>query len=115
MKEWGKKLPLWAFAAALLALAALMLLEPSAQGSSTQEERRIAEALSAMAGAGEVKVVLYYAQQDSFSAPAVPTGALVVAQGADDMGVRLNLIRAMRTLLGLPEKAVDVFAMEGEI
>jgi hypothetical protein len=35
----------------------------------------------------------------------------VVAQGADDLAVRLELIRAVRTLLGLPEAAVDVFAM----
>ena len=39
-------------------------------------------------------------------------GAVVVAEGADDLWVRLSLIRAMRTLLGLPESAVDVFVME---
>ena len=48
------------------------------------------------------------------SAGSAPTGALVVAEGADDMQVRLNLIRAVRTLLGLPETAVDVFVMEGK-
>ena len=42
------------------------------------------------------------------------TGAVVVAEGADDLSVRLSLIRAVRTLLGLPESAVDVFVMEEE-
>jgi hypothetical protein len=36
---------------------------------------------------------------------------VVVAQGADALSVRLELIRAARTLLSLPEEAVDVFVM----
>ena len=78
---------------------------------ASQQEQRIAEVLSAMAGAGRVEVALYYARETTGSS-GEPTGALVVAQGADDMQVRLNLIRAVRTLLGLPENAVDVFVME---
>ena len=39
-------------------------------------------------------------------------GAVVVAQGAGNMEVKLNLIRAVRTLLTLEESAVDVFVME---
>ena len=115
MKGSLNRLAVWIAAAAAAALLALML----AQGESstaTQQERRIAGALSAMAGAGKVEVVLYYAPQTAaaFSAASetAPTGALIVAEGAEDMAVRLNLIRAVRTLLGLPETAVDVFAME---
>lgn len=118
MKGSLGKLPVW-----LMAMAAAVLLAFALQNgqssSATQQERRIAQVLSAIAGAGKVEVALYYAEQanSAFSAQMaeVPTGALVVAEGADDMSVRLELIRAMRTLLGLPENAVDVFVMEGDL
>ena len=100
--------------AAALALAALCLVFSSG-GSQTasQEERRIAEVLSAISGVGKVEVVLYHNRQNAFEDDNLPTGAVVVAQGAEDVEVRLQLIRAVRTLLSLPENAVDVFAMEG--
>ena len=41
-----------------------------------------------------------------------PVGAVIVAQGADQVAVRLNLIRAAETLLGLSAREVDVFQME---
>ncbi len=76
----------------------------------------MAEVLSAMAGAGRVEVALFY-ETEAVTAfggggKSRPTGAVVVAEGAGDMQVRLELIRAARTLLGLPEAAVDVFVME---
>ena len=118
MKGNGSKLPVWILAAAA-ALLMLMLLGTEETGAASQQEKRIAEVLSAMAGAGRVEVALYYAQPEtdafSSSASGSPTGALIVAEGAGDIAVRLNLIRAVRTLLGLPEAAVDVFEMEGEI
>lgn len=117
MKESLGKTPLWIVAGAVVMLAILML--KSTDGvTATQEEQRIASVLSAMAGAGRVEVALYYGQSDadafSSTAGSAPTGALVVAEGAGDMAVRLELIRAVRTLLGLPETAVDVFMMEDE-
>ncbi len=117
MKGSINRLPVWIAAVAAAVLLALTMVQP--QGSSaSQQEKRIAEVLSAIAGAGKVEVVLYYAPQETdvfaSSASASPTGAVVVAQGAEDMAVRLRLIRAVRTLLGLPETAVDVFAMEEE-
>ena len=106
------KYPLW-IAAVLAALAVLLIGSTDSNGATTQE-RRIAQVLSAMEGAGKVEVALYFSQQDSFSASAAPAGAVIVAQGAEDLAVRLNLIRAVRTLLGLSEQAVDVFLMEGD-
>ena len=103
-----KALP-W-MAAALAALLALLLAGGGGEGTAgSQEERRIAEVLGAIAGAGKVEVALFYGGETDG-----PTGAVVVAQGADDLTVRLSLARAARTLLGLPESAVDVFVMEAE-
>ncbi|MDD3412128.1 MAG: hypothetical protein PHY12_15090 [Eubacteriales bacterium] len=99
-----------------IVVAALLWMAFS-QGQSTgasHEEKRIADVLSAMSGAGRVEVALYYEQADGLSGQSKPCGAVAVAQGADDMQVRLRLIRALRTLLGLPENAVDVFAMKEE-
>lgn len=109
----AKALP-W-LAAALAALLALAVAGGGSEGgTATSEERRIAEVLSAMEGAGKVEVALFYATaQDGLGARGgAPTGAVVVAQGAGDLSVRLRLTRAVRTLLGLPETAVDVFVME---
>ena len=97
--------------AAVLAVAALLLM-----GGGGDKGMASQEVLGAMAGAGKVEVALFYGgETDALGARTTgPTGAVVVAEGADDLSVRLSLIRAMRTLLGLPESAVDVFVMEEE-
>lgn len=104
-------------AVGLLALAgALAMVQPGKDGGTgTAEERRVADILGAIAGAGRVEVALFYApSSDGLTGGKNEqlTGAVVVADGARDMEVRLNLIRAVRTLLSLPETAVDVFIME---
>lgn len=97
----------------MLALAGCILMclllgnmEPSAP--RTDEEARLARVLSAMAGAGEVEVAVFYQSET-----AVPCGAVIVAQGADDAGVRIQLTRAVCTLLGLEPAQVDVFRSGG--
>lgn len=123
MKAWtwlktGNRL-WWAALGVLLAACILTAFQGGAGGntSASGEEKRIAEVLSAMAGAGRVEVALFYETEAvaafGSGAKSRPTGAVVVAQGAGDLQVRLELIRAVRTLLGLPESAVDVFVMEG--
>ena len=121
MKLWkdGKPTPL-ALAALCLAVLATVLLggKGAEKSSASQQETRIAEVLEAMAGVGKVEVALFYGQEKSEiwgeEAAARPTGAVVVAQGGGNLTVRLSLIRAVRTLLSLPENAVDVFEMEEE-
>lgn len=108
------KMILWLSAALAVFALALMIGENVSQSTASQEERRIAEVLSAMAGAGKVEVALFYAGEAERGYTGGPTGAVIVAEGAADMGVRLSMIRAARTLLGLPENAVDVFAMGAE-
>lgn len=96
-----------ALAAAVLLCLALGLAE-NASPDRTQEEARLARVLSAMAGAGEVEVAVFYAEET-----ALPCGAVVVAQGAEDVGVRLQLTRAVCTLLGLDNSQVNVFQLGG--
>lgn len=102
------KAGLW-LAVLMAAVALVLSLQGGNSSMESTAEKRVAEVLSAMAGAGRVEVALYYGNEEKTG---TPTGALVVAQGAQDMAVRLNLIRAVRTLLGLNENAVDVFVME---
>ncbi len=107
-----RKPVLWLALAAAAVIAALLLGGREASSGASQQETRIAQVLSAMTGVGKVEVALFYPENPGGFSQSAPTGAVVVAQGAGDLTVRLSLIRAMRTLLGLPETAVDVFEME---
>lgn len=103
---------LWLAAAIAAVLALLLLGGGSGSTHASREEERMAQVLGMIHGAGKVEVALFYAP-DEAGRTGSPTGAVVVAQGAESLPVRLELIRAVRTLLGLPEAAVDVFAMDG--
>ena len=95
---------------------ALMSLPSRGNSGMTEEEQRVSATLSRIAGAGEIRVSIYYAQAAGAfgSGGRTPVGAVIVAQGAGDVGVRLNLLRAAETLLGLSAAQVEVFPMEEE-
>ena len=85
--------------------------------SPSGEEARLAAVLSAMEGVGKAEVVIRWDETSATmtqSGSRTPTGAVVVAQGAEDIGVRIKLIRAVTTLLQLQPDSVEVFAMEQE-
>lgn len=108
-KQWmNHRSAIWMMVA-LAAVLAMVLLGGGSHPAS--EEKRIGEVLSRIAGAGKVEVALFYGKNASGQENAAPVGAVVVAQGAENIEVRLNLIRAVQTLLNLPQTAVDVFAM----
>lgn len=110
VKQWLTNRSLLWSVAALAALLALLAVGGSGSGSTaTRQEKRMAQVLSLIDGAGRVEVALFYGPEQDGSGS--PTGAVVVAQGAETLAVRLELIRAARTLLSLPEEAVDVFVM----
>lgn len=99
----------------LVALAAAVLLCLTLGGVETaslrtEEETRLSQVLSAMDGAGQVEVAIYYEETDAAS---VPCGAVVVADGASDVAVRLKLTRAVTTLLGIETSRVEVFQRKG--
>lgn len=79
----------------------------------TREEKRLADTLSAVQGAGRVRLTLYYGETGgAFGGAKQVTGALAVAQGAGQMGVRLRLTEALETLLSLSPENVLVLEME---
>ena len=119
MKKWwdavkGAKGGWWM--AVLAACAAAMLLLPAARAPAsgmTEEEQRYSATLSRISGAGEVRLSIAYAQAaSSLGGQRTPVGAVIVAQGAQNVAVGLNLTRAAEALLGLGPNAVEVFAME---
>ena len=120
MKDWlgklrGIKGGPWL--AVLLCCAAALLFLPSSGGQSagmTEEEQRVSATLSRIAGAGETRVAIYYAQAASAfgTGSRSPVGAVIVARGAGDVEVRLRLSQAAETLLGLTPSQVEVFPME---
>ena len=120
MKSWLDRLKTmknWPWLLALLCCAAALLLFPpggAVKAGMTEEEQRVSATLSRIAGAGDVRVSIYYAQEASAfgGGNRSPVGAVIVAQGAGDIAVRLNLLRAAETLLGLDANRVDVFLME---
>lgn len=95
----------WIIAALFFCVALCMLLGSQQKIDST-EESRISRVLSAIDGAGNVEVAVYY--EDS-----LPCGAVVVAEGAEDIAVQLRLISAVTTLLGIEQGRVAVYDQEG--
>jgi len=93
----------------LVALAALFWAQNSAtdSGASTELELRMESTLSRVAGAGDVKVMIAQAEDGQV------TGVLIVAEGADDMGVYLALAGAARTLLGVDASEIEIARMRG--
>ncbi len=92
---------------ALLALAACVLLGGRFSSGQTTLEGRMERVLSRVAGAGRVNVVLRCDEDERV------LGAVIVAEGAADWGVRLALEQAAQSLLGVEITQLDVLAMEG--
>lgn len=96
----------WILAALLFCVALCLMLGTQGEGASS-EESRISRVLSAIEGAGTVEVAVYY--EDS-----LPCGAVVVAEGAGDVGVQLRLVSAVTTLLGIGQDRVAIYEREGK-
>lgn len=117
-EKWKeKKHGQWLVLVLLLALSgALLLTDMDLSGGQSNVEKRIAQVLSAMDGCGKVEISIYYGQQKQnlwgeSAENAIPVGAVVVAEGADKIEVRLMLMRAVETLLGLDQRSVQVYPM----
>lgn len=93
----------WIFAALLFCVALCLML--GTQGSEPTGEARIRQVLSAIEGAGTVDVAVYYEES-------IPCGAVIVADGADDVTVQLQLMSAVTRLLGIEHGRVAVYERE---
>ncbi|GHU72355.1 hypothetical protein AGMMS49992_08130 [Clostridia bacterium] len=91
----------------------------AASGNSALETR-LAAILSSIDGAGTVDVMIYEASSAtsatvdwlggvSNSNATQTVGVVIVADGAADIRVRLELVHAVQTLMDLPANAVEVF------
>lgn len=104
--------------AVVLLAAALLLCWLAAASQRTGAlplETRLARTLSCMEGAGRVEVTIRTREVASSGgvfgtsvSESVPYGAVVVAQGAQDPLVEMELRQAVCALLGLPASSVSV-------
>jgi len=108
----------WIALIAGLAVAVLLMARPSGDaGGGNDLESRLSRALSSVAGAGRVQVVINQEEAVTAfgqSAPPRVLGVLVVAEGADDLKVALELVRAVQALTGVERSAVEVMKMKKE-
>lgn len=81
--------------------------EPNA-GLSTEFESRMERVLTQVDGAGDVRVMIAQAEDGQV------TGVLIVAEGADDIGVYLALADAAETLLGVDTENIEIAQMRGD-
>lgn len=95
----------WLLLSLLICVLACLLLGASGQ-TDQSAEMRISSVLSKIAGAGQVDVAFCY--EDT-----LPCGAVVVADGADDIAVRLKLINAVTKLLGIDGNRVAIYPRGG--
>lgn len=125
----------WAVLLLVLGLAGSLLLSSgqtlfgsapgeTADASADALEARLSRVLSSMEGAGAVEVVIHYAKpvaaQTNWLGSTAneetqePIGALIIAQGAGDLQVRLELLRAVETLLQLDAGSVEILKMDAQ-
>lgn len=71
------------------------LLSSSSNKNQTSFESRLSDILSDIDGAGNVTVFVH-SEEDKI------VGIIVVASGADNVGVRLNILKAIQTVLSSP-------------
>lgn len=97
----------WLLAALALCVVICLLMGSSGNIEANDTQAQLCRVLSAMEGAGNVEVALYY------GADSAPCGALVVADGATAVAVQLRLTNAVATLLSLDPDSVAVYPRQG--
>lgn len=113
----GAKRMEWIILLAVFAALILLLSNQSApEGQRTALEARMEAVLSAVRGAGRVRVLVAgggdsqaFAQQGE-----AVRGVVIVADGADDVRVALELAGAAQALLGVDADKIQVLRMEGD-
>lgn len=94
--------------AACVAALALTQGGGDAPAQPTELEARLERVLSAVEGAGDVRAMV---AEEGGSV----TGVVIVAAGAEDMGVRLSLMQAARALLDVELEQIEVIQMRRDV
>ena len=91
-------------------VAALVLTRGGSDAGAqpTELEARLERVLSAVEGAGEVRAMV--SEQNGEIA-----GVVIVAAGAEDVGVRLSLMQAARALLDVELDQIEVIQMRRDV
>lgn len=92
------------------ALMAMLLTGETVGRDDAKLEKRIADALSRVPGAGQVEVIIRTREENTGK---TPCGAVAVAMNANDPLVRLELTQALCALLGLQAADVSVISSWG--
>ena len=71
-----------------------------------QEESRLASVLEGLEGVGRVQTMITRGEDDEI------VGVIVIAEGAEDIGVRLRLLSAVTTAMGVDKQIVNVYTMK---
>lgn len=102
--------------AVILIIGILLMTIPSEKSkqrefeSSTEEENKLGKILSDIEGCGDVSVMITYSQPDKYGSDiSSAKGAVVVAEGADDVNVCDKISEAVQAALDLPPHKVKVY------
>lgn len=85
--------------------------------TSTELEARLENILSKINGTGKVNVMITYtsseaaASNSSDTVTLKPLGAVVIAEGAENLEVRIKIQQAVQTALGIEAHQVKIFRM----
>ena len=117
----GIEFLLIAVAVAVLGMAVMNSMQKPTQqmDARTDMERRLEDVLGEISGAGKVRVMVSESTneaQTAFSEQAAGgiRGVLVVAEGAEDLRVRMEIQRAVQALLDVELSAIEITGMQGE-
>lgn len=108
----------WAVAAAAAAALALLLThgEADVRSEATALEQRMESVLSCVEGAGRVRVLVNGSGSSSVLSDGRTQvlGVVVVAEGAREIRVRMELEQAVMALLGVDASQIEILGMKGE-
>lgn len=81
----------------------------SSESAISGERSELESVLSCIEGAGDVRVLVH---TETANGEEVVRGVIVVAEGADDVRVKMELVRAVRKALNVDANAIEIFAMK---
>lgn len=108
----------WIVLLAVCAAAVLLLTDAAGEPRTEQTdlEMRMESVLSCVSGAGRVRVLVNQEGENALAGPGAPAqGVVVVAEGADDLRVALELQQAVQALLGVDAARIGILSMEEEL